>query len=73
MFQEDVHTYRVTVGKYEEIPIAGYGVYSSVSVAVLTDMMTWNPRSDAFSAPAMLWLVDTSKASLILKHQPYPF
>ena len=72
MFQEDVHTYRVTVGKYEEIPITGYGVYRSVSVTVLSDMVAWNPWTYTFSAPAMLGLVDPSKASLILKHQPNP-
>ena len=73
MFQEDVHTYCVTVRKYEKIAIAGYGVYSSVSVAVLTDMVAWNPRPYTFSAPAMLGLVDPPEACLIQKHQPNSF
>jgi len=73
MPQEDVHTDRVTIRKYEEIPITRYRVDSSVSVAVLTDMVARNPRPYPFPAPAMLGLVDPSKASLILKHQPNPF
>ena len=72
MLQEDIHADRVAVGKYKEISIAGYRINSSVSVAVLTDMVEWNPRTYTFSAPAMLGLVDPSKASLILKHQTYP-
>ena len=73
MLQEDVHTDRVAIRKYKEISIAGYGVYSSVSVAVLTDVMAWNPRSYPFPAPAVLGLVDPSKARLILEHQPNLF
>ena len=70
MFQEDVHTNRVAIRQYEKIAVTGYRVYRAVSVTVLTNMVAWNSRSDAFSAPTMLGLVDPSKAGLILKHQP---
>ena len=73
MLQEDVHTDRIAVWKYEEIPVTGYRVYSSVNIAVLPNMVAWNPRPYTFSAPAMLGLVDPSKASFILKHQSNPF
>ena len=72
MLQEDVHTDRVAVRKYKEISIARYRVYSSISVAVLTDMVAWNPRSYTFSAPAMLGLVDPSKAGFVLKTSAEP-
>ena len=73
MLQEDVHTDRVAIRKYKEIRITRYGVDSSVSVAVLTDVVAWNSRPYAFSAPAMLGLVDPPKACLVLEHQPNPF
>lgn len=58
---------------YKEIPIARYGIHSSVSVAVLTDVMAWHPRPYSFSAPAMFGFVDPTKACFILKHQTNPF
>lgn len=73
MLQKDIHADRVAVRKYKEISIAGYRINSSVSVAVLTDMVARYPRAYPFPAPAMLRLVDTSKTSLVLEHQPNPF
>lgn len=49
------------------------GLRGSVSVAVLTDMMARNLWPYSFPAPAMLGLIDPSKAGFILKHQPNLF
>ncbi len=73
MLQKDVHTYCIAVWKNEEAALAGYGINSTVSIAVLADMVAWNTGTDTFPTPTMLWLIDTAKARFILEHEPNSF
>ena len=51
--------------------IASERLYCSKGITILPYMMAGNTRTAAFLTPAVFRLVDSSKAGLILKHQPY--
>ena len=68
-----IHTIGIAIRQYKEKSIPGERFNSSVSISVFPYMMARDSRSDSLLTPTILGLVDPTKASLILKHQPYLF
>ena len=73
MLQKEIHANCIAVWKDEETAVTRYRVNSTISIAVLTDMMAGYTGTDAFSTPAMLRLVDTTETRFILEHEPNTF
>ena len=63
----------MTVWKDEETAVTRYRINSTVSVAILTNMVAGYTRTDAFSTPAMLRLIDTAETCFALEHDPDSF
>ena len=73
VLQKEIHANGIAVWKNKEAAITRHGINSTVSIAILSDMMAGHPRTDAFSAPAILRLVDTTETCFILEHEPNTF
>ena len=67
--QKDIHAHRIAIRHDEEVSFSGRRLYCSIGIAILPDVMTGNAGTYPFLTPAVFGLVDSSKASLILKHQ----
>ena len=73
VLQKEIHTNCIAVWKNEEAAIAGYRINSTISAAILANMMAGHTRTDSFSTPAMLRLIDTAETCFILEHELYSF
>ena len=71
LFQKYVHANRVASGQHQKEMLSRYGFHRAIGIAVLAYVVTWHRWPRLFAAPAPPWLVNTSKACLILKHQSY--
>ena len=69
--QEYIHAGCVTVRKNQKEAFTVLRFYCSIYIIVFTNVMTGNGWPFPFPAPATLWLVDSSEASLILEHHPH--
>ena len=69
--QKSIHTCSVAVWHNQKIGFACFGFYRSISISVFSNMVTRHMWADSFPTPAIFWLVDSPKASLVLKHQAY--
>ena len=73
MIQKEIHAYRVAVGHDQKAGVSCQGFYRSIHIPVFPNMVAGNGWADTFSAPAILWLVNTAEACFILKHQTNRF
>ena len=48
--------------------LASQRLYRSIGIAILPDMVARHTGTNPFFTPAVLWIVDPPKSSLILKH-----
>ena len=61
----------IASGQHQKEMFSRYGFHRAIGIAILAYMVTWHRWSRLFTAPAPFRLVDSSKTSLVLKHQPY--
>ncbi len=69
--KEKVHAHSIALWQYKKERIPGAGIDSAINIAVFSNMMARNLRTDSFWTPAVFGLVDSSKACFILEHQPH--
>lgn len=67
--KEYSHTGSIAIRHYQKETLAVHRINCAVCIPVFTDMMTWNRWSNTFCTPASSRFIDSSKASLVLKHQ----
>ena len=51
-----------------KVSLASQRLYRSIGIAILPDMVARHTGTNPFFTPAVLWIVDPPKSSLILKH-----
>ena len=71
VLEEKIHTHRVALWHDKKAAISSKRLYCSKGITILSYMVAGNTWTAPFLAPAVFRLVDSSKAGLILKHQPY--
>jgi hypothetical protein len=71
LLQKDVHAARVAIRHNQKAGFTGKGLDSAIDIPVFPDVMAWNRGTKASFAPTVFRLVDSAKAGLILKHEPY--
>ena len=71
VLEEKIHTHCVALRHDKKATIASKRFYCPKDITILPYMMAGNTRTAPFLAPTVFRFVDSSKACLILKHQPY--
>ena len=73
MLQKDIHAICIAIWENEKATVTRYRLNRTIGIAILTNMMAGYTRTDPFSTPAMLWLIDSPKTCFVLKHKPNSF
>ena len=68
-FQECVHAVGAAIWHDQKEIFSCYWLNCAIGISILTNMVAGNRRADFLPAPTALWLIDSSKPRLILKHQ----
>ena len=71
VLEKKIHTHCVALRHDKKATIASERFYCPKGITILPYMVAGNTRTAPFLAPAVFRLVDSSKAGLILKHEPY--
>lgn len=71
VLEEKIHTHCVALWHDQKATIASERLYCPKGITILPYMVAGNTRTTPFLAPTVFRFVDSSKACLILKHQPY--
>ena len=71
VLEEKIHAHCVALWHDKKAAIASERLYCSKGITILPYMVAGNTRTALFLAPAVFRPVDSPKAGLILKHQPY--
>lgn len=71
--EEYIHTVCVAIRHDKKEVVSVKRFDCSISVSVFPDVMAGNNRPDSLFAPAILWLVDSTKTRFILKQQVHFF
>ena len=68
--KKHIHALCVAIQHDQKAWFAGQRLYRTIGITVLPDMMAGDAGADPLFAPAVFRFVDSTTASLILKHQP---
>ena len=67
--QEGIHALGTAIWHDQKEIIPCHWLNCAIDIPILTYMMARYRRADFLLAPTTLWLIDSSKPRLILKHQ----
>ena len=68
-----LHAFRIAIWHHKKAAFSINWIHCSISITIFSYVMTGYRWANSLCTPTLLWLVDSSKSSFVLKQETYTF